>query len=79
MDNKIPKTSNGTFLKDTLICNVMKVFGSIEQMQPSYYYAKATILDPRFKKAAFTLSSLSDNVEQHVLYEVTDLLKNKSK
>jgi hypothetical protein len=56
----------------------MKVFGSFELMQPSSYYAKATILDPRFKKAAFTSSSQSDNVELNIVYEVNDLLKIKS-
>lgn len=54
----------------------MTVFGSVELIEKSLFYIKATILDPRFKIAAFTINS--DTVEHAVLPELAILLKNKS-
>lgn len=48
-------------------------------MNPSHYYAKATLLDPRYKKVAFVISSNADRALQEVQYEVAESLRNISK
>jgi len=48
-------------------------------MDPSNYYAKATLLDPRYKNAAFMVNSNADTALQEVQYEVAELLRNRSK
>jgi len=47
-------------------------------MIPSHFYAKATLLDPRYKNAAFMLNSNADTASQEVQYEVAELLRNRS-
>lgn len=76
---KTPKTSIGINLKKTLLENILIAYGSVEQMNPSHFYAKATLLDPRYKEAAFMLNSNADTALEQVQYEVAELLRNRSK
>ncbi|XP_050052894.1 zinc finger BED domain-containing protein 4-like [Aphis gossypii] len=46
-------------------------------MFPSHFYAKATLLDPRYKKAAFESNSNVETAQQEVQYEVAELLRNR--
>lgn len=79
IEKKIPKSPSGTFLKKSLLGNILKEYGGIEEMNPSHFYAKATILDPRYKKAAFINNSFADGATQEVQYEVAELLRTRSK
>lgn len=66
-------------MKNALVNNVQKAYGSVEQMNPSHFYSKATILDPRYKKVAFTSTIHADGAVQAVQFEVSDILKNNCK
>lgn len=72
-------TLSGNFLKNLISENIHKAYGLVEQMNPSHYYAKATLLDPRYKKVAFVISSNADRALQEVQYEVAESLRNISK
>lgn len=75
----MPKTSCGISLKKCLLENILKKYGKVEEMNPSHLYAKATLLDPRYKKAAFTTNCNADKAQQEVQNELAELLKNISK
>jgi len=62
-----------------LLENISSVYGSVEEMYPSHFYAKATLLDPRYKQAAFVSNSNVETAQQEVQYEVAELLRNRSK
>jgi len=48
-------------------------------MNPTHFYGKATLLDPRYKNAAFISNANADTAQQEVQYEVAELLRNRSK
>jgi len=48
--------------------NDLKIY--IEEIYPSHFYTKTTLLDPRFKKAAFTLNDNANDAEQEVQKEI---------
>jgi len=48
-------------------------------MSQTHIYAKATLLDPRYKKAVFMSNSNADTAQQKIQYEVAELLRNRSK
>jgi len=79
IENKIPKIASGTFLKKSLIDNIKIAYSSVEEMNPTNFYAKATLLDPRYKTAAFMDNCNADTAQQEVQYEVEELLRNRSK
>lgn len=60
-----------------LLNNIQKSYGSVEELKPSRFYA--TLLDPRYKTAAFTVDSYADRAMQEVQYEIAELLRIKSK
>jgi len=43
-----------------LLENISLAYGAVEEMFPSHFYTKVTLLDPQYKKAAFVSNS---NVE----------------
>lgn len=49
-------------------------YSSVEQMNLTHFYAKAILLDPRYKKAAFISNSNADTAQQKVQYEVAEQL-----
>lgn len=72
-------TYTGKFLKKKLLEETEKRFNDIEEMYPSHLYSKATILDPRFKKAAFISNDNANNAEQEVQKEIADYIKTNDK
>lgn len=60
---KSPKTEAGIYLKETLVSVVAKRLNVYEVYKSA---AKATFLDPRFKKKGFGLECNADNAEQWV-------------
>lgn len=79
MTNKNTATSTGEFLKRKLLEQTKERFQSIEEMYPTHFYAKATMLDPRFKKAAFTSDFNANKAEEEIQNEIADHLKNNGK
>lgn len=75
--NKTPKSQSGCYIKDTLIQMIDKTFSNIEHMNSTHIYAKATILDPRYKRAAFTHNINADTAEQEIKNEVAKLLRDR--
>ncbi|XP_050543057.1 E3 SUMO-protein ligase ZBED1-like [Daktulosphaira vitifoliae] len=74
--NKNPATSPGNYLKKNLLEQTTKRFGDIQGKYPSHLYSKATILSPRFKKAAFTSIDNANEAEQELLKDLTEYLEN---
>lgn len=72
-------TYTGKFLKKKLLEETTKRFNDIEEMYPSHLYSKATILDPRFKKAAFISNENANTAEQEVQKEIADYIKTNGK
>lgn len=70
----VPMTVEGTKLKEKLIAVVSKRFADWETNKIA---AKATFLDPRFKKTAFGLDENADKAEDLVLKELENLLRAK--
>lgn len=85
MNNIIPKTLSGKYLMSTLLVNITKTFGTSNPTQPIRncinknvscdFYDKPTLLDPRFKKAAFPDSK---STEMLVVNDVTEMLRDTS-
>lgn len=78
VNNKNPVTYTGKFLKKKLLEETTKRFNDIEEMYPSHLYSKATILDPRFKKAAFISNENANTAEQEVQKEIADYIKTNA-
>ncbi|CAI6373453.1 unnamed protein product [Macrosiphum euphorbiae] len=78
VNNKVPVTLTGNFLKKKLLEQTTKRFDDIEEMYPSQFYAKATLLDPRFKKAAFTSNDNANDAEQEVQKEIADCIETNA-
>ncbi|XP_050521022.1 uncharacterized protein LOC126894216 isoform X2 [Daktulosphaira vitifoliae] len=77
--NKNPATSPGNYLKKNLLEQTTKRFGNIKGKYPSHLYAKATILDPRFKKAASTSIDNANESEQELQKDLAEYLENHGK
>lgn len=86
VNNKNPVTFTRKFLKKKLLEQTTKRFKNIEEIYPSHFYAKATLLDlfilyyyVRFKKAAFTLNDNANDAEQEVQKEIADYIETNGK
>lgn len=71
---KIPKTHIGQVLKKNLTDNTIKRFDGFEKQTLSPYFSRATLLDPRFKKAAFGIEENANEAEKSIISEVANIL-----
>lgn len=72
--NNFPTTNVAIQLKITLIDVIDRRLGCIENNKIA---AKATFIDPRFKKAAFGMEANADQAQKYVLEEFTKYLNNE--
>ncbi|XP_060877420.1 E3 SUMO-protein ligase ZBED1-like [Metopolophium dirhodum] len=74
--SKSPKTSVGRFIKSNLVTQVNRRFEGTEEQSPFPYFSRATLLDPRFKKAAFGVeqnASEAETAESSIISEIASL------
>ncbi|XP_026470000.1 zinc finger BED domain-containing protein 4-like [Ctenocephalides felis] len=70
INKRTPTTNAGKNLQQFLLRNISQRFGNLENDEIT---AKATILDPRYKKKAFGLESCADKAMALVLDEVKEM------
>ncbi|XP_026465962.1 zinc finger BED domain-containing protein 1-like [Ctenocephalides felis] len=70
INKRTPTTNAGKNLQQILLRNISQRFGYLENDEIT---AKATILDPRYKKKAFGLESCADKAMALVLNEVKEM------
>ncbi|KAF0714432.1 Uncharacterized protein FWK35_00032648, partial [Aphis craccivora] len=78
LNSKIPKTPLGRFIKSNLISQVNRRFEGIEKQSLTPYFSRATLLDPRCKKAAFAVEENASDAEQNIVLEVASMTNNTS-
>ncbi|CAI6358217.1 unnamed protein product [Macrosiphum euphorbiae] len=71
--SKSPKTSVGRFIKSNLVAQVNWRFEGIETQSLFPYFSRATLLDPRFKKAAFGVEQNASEAERSIISEIASL------
>jgi len=64
----------GQALKNKLISHVTKRFDGFEKQTLTPSFSRATLLDPRFKKVAFSIEENANEAEKFVILEIADLL-----
>nr|XP_022901763.1 zinc finger BED domain-containing protein 1-like [Onthophagus taurus] len=74
LKSRIPKTTSAESLKLVLQDNVRTRLGILET---NLLCSKATFLDPRFKKAAFSVAENGDIVQKLIIEEISSILQNK--
>ncbi|CAI6371097.1 unnamed protein product [Macrosiphum euphorbiae] len=72
--SKDPKTIIGQALKTNLINQTSKRFDGFEKQTLTPGFSRATLLDPRFKKAAFGVAQNANDAEKYIISEIADLL-----
>ncbi|KAL4150008.1 hypothetical protein QTP88_003857 [Uroleucon formosanum] len=73
LKNKTTTTAAGTLLKKTAIDVVARRLGILESNK---IVAKATFLDPRFKKTGFGLVDNANNTEKWITDEINSIMRN---
>lgn len=76
LNSKIPKTPLGRFIKSNLTSQVNRRFEGIEKQSLTPYFSRATLLDPRCKKAAFAVEENASDAEQNIVLEVASMTNN---
>ena len=76
LNSKIMETELGVALKTKLIKNMSDRFNLIEDNEVSPCFAISTVLDPRFKKVAFTNIELANKAIQSINNELVALIGN---
>lgn len=71
--NKTTTTAAGTLLKKTAIDVLVRRLGILESNK---IVAKATFLDPRFKKTGFGLVDNANNTEKWITDEINSIMRN---
>lgn len=78
LGTKNPKTRLGIFIKDRLIENTTMRFDSLEKQTLTPHFSRATLLDPRCKKAVFGLEVNAKEAETYLVSETAVLISNVS-
>ncbi|XP_015376212.1 PREDICTED: zinc finger BED domain-containing protein 1-like isoform X2 [Diuraphis noxia] len=78
LNSKTMETELGVALKSKLIQNMADRFDLIEDNDILPCFAIATVLDPRFKKVAFTNIELANKAIQNIKYELAALIGENS-
>jgi len=73
LSSKTPKTSLGRFIKSNLSAHINRRFEGIEKQSLLPYFSRATLLDPRCKKAAFGVEQNASDAEKSIIMEVSSL------
>ncbi|XP_050056116.1 E3 SUMO-protein ligase ZBED1-like [Aphis gossypii] len=76
LNSKIPKTYLGRFIKSNLTLQINRRFEGIEKQSLTPYFSRATLLDPRCKKAAFAVEENASDVEKSIVSEVASMTNN---
>jgi len=76
LNSKTPRTSFGRFIKSNLLTQVNKSFEEIEKQSLLPYFSRATLLDPRCKKAAFAFEQNASDAEKNIILEIASLTNN---
>jgi len=76
LNSKTPKTSLGKFIKSNLMFQVNRRFEGIEKQSLTPYFSRATLLDPRCKKAAFAVQENASDAEKNIILEIASLTNN---
>jgi len=76
LKSKTMETELGVALKNKLIKNMADRFGLIEDNDILPCFSIATVLDPRFKKVAFTNIELANKAIQNIKDELAALIGN---
>jgi len=61
-------------LKANLIDKIAKRFDGFEKQTLTPGFSRATLLDPRFKKAAFGVAQNAIDAEKYIVSEIAELL-----
>ncbi|KAL4113409.1 hypothetical protein QTP88_017034 [Uroleucon formosanum] len=78
LNAKTPKTSLGSFIKSNLMLQVNRRFEGIEKQSLTPYFSRATLLDPRCKKAAFAVEENASDAEKNIILEIARSLTNNT-
>jgi len=78
LNAKTPKTSLGSFIKSNLMSQVNRRFEGIEKQSLTPYFSRATLLDPRCKKAAFAVEENASDAEKNIILETARSLTNNT-
>jgi len=78
LNAKTPKTSLGSFIKSNLMSQVNRRFEGIEKQSLTPYFSRATLLDPRCKKAAFAVEGNASDAEKNIILETARSLTNNT-
>lgn len=76
LSSKTPRTPLGTFIKSNLVTQVNKRFEGIEKQSLYPYFSRATLLDPRCKKAAFAVEQNATDAEKNIILEIASVTNN---
>jgi len=58
------------------LANINTRFESVEEQTLVPYFSRATLLDPRCKKAAFAVESNATEAEKSIALEIASLMQN---